>query len=75
MARELDAWGKLWDIAIGCTEEGGPATIEVDPKECGYVTLVWADGTRGLWHWDDGEWNPVEGIDSAPADVAARDTL
>ena len=74
MANGLDVWGKLWDIAIGDIDTG-PATIKVDPQDCGYVTLVWADGTRGLWHWDNGEWNAVQGIDSAPADVAARDTL
>ncbi len=68
----MDVWGKLWEIACGLDK---PARIEVDPDDCGTVTLVWPDGTRGAWYWHEGDWRACEGVDTAPCDVAARDAL
>jgi len=65
-------WGKLWELATG--EAGGDAKIEptADPE---LVILHWPDGSRGYWFWKHGEWNPDQEYNSAPCDVAARDSL
>ena len=69
-----DVWGQLWDLALG-DDEGGSATIEIDPADCGSVTLHFRDGSSGAWYWHDGGWQPCSEISTSPGDVAARDTL
>ncbi len=65
-------WRELWGLATG--EESGDAKIEIsdDPNQ---VTLVWPDGTLSGLYWQNGEWRFAEQLDTAPCDVAARDTL
>lgn len=69
----LDVWGKLWEIATG--EAGAPARIEPVAEDAGSVVLVWPDGSRGAYYWHNGAWLPFEGVNMAPGDVAARDSL
>ena len=53
----MDAWGRLWDIATA--NKDGLARIEIDGANSGRVILVWQDGSRGEWYWDDGDWQPA----------------
>lgn len=69
----MDVWGKLWDLAT--SEEGGPARIEPDPDDAGTVTLVWPDGSRGVFIWHGGDWHHAEALSLCPGDVGARDAL
>jgi hypothetical protein len=57
----MDQWGKLFDLA---TKNFGEAvSIEVDPKDCSIVTLVWPDQTRVTYSWYNGAWNKVKNND------------
>jgi hypothetical protein len=69
----IDAWGKLWDLAVG--EPGAPAKIEVQADDPGFVTLIWPDGSCGSYEWYGGEWQAIEPLSTVPCDVAARDTF
>jgi hypothetical protein len=68
----MDQWGRLFDIATG--EPEGNAVIEPTDNP-GEVALTWPDGSKTGLYWHNGQWNHTEQLDTAPCDVAARDTL
>ena len=63
----IEAWVKLWEK----TEGVASITTTLDPYR---VILVWPDGSTASLYYD-GEWRFEEGINMAPGDVAARDSL
>ena len=67
----MDVWGKLYDIA---SDNEPPAKIIVtdDPGE---VVLEYPDGSRAGLHWNAGDWHFAETLNTAPGDVAARDSF
>ena len=67
-------WEKLWDVVTSLPD--GDATI-TPTDNINTVILTWPDGSKGVWEWREpiGDWRMVEGIDTAPCDVAARDSL
>ncbi len=69
----MDKWWKLWDKAT--SEPEGAAVIEVTPDDSDYVVLTWPDGSKGAWYWHDGDWQPCDTPNTAPCDVAARDSF
>jgi hypothetical protein len=66
-------WSDLWHIATD--DPGGPATILVSEDTNDEVTLEWPDGSSTSLYWHNDKWQFPEGLDIAPCDVAARDTL
>jgi hypothetical protein len=68
----MDRWTELWRIAADGPD--GNATIEIgdSPDE---VALVWPDGSVSGLYWRNNKWHRHETLDTAPCDVAARDTL
>lgn len=69
----MNPWIKLWEKAT--QEQGEPATIIPNGDDEGSVTLVWPDGSRGSLYWHDGDWQWAESLNTAPGDVAARDSF
>ena len=68
---DRDPWTQLHRIA---TSEDENATIVVydDPRD---VDLIYSDGSRASLEFRGGIWRFVSTTDSAPCDVAARDTF
>ena len=70
-----DRWLKLWQMATG-EPNTAPASISVDEEDPEYVTLTWPNGGGSLYiHWYANDWQIRGSGDSAPCDVAARDSL
>lgn len=53
----VDAWGKLWEKAVGLA--GHSAVLQLD-EDCGRATVVWPDGSRIGLVFDNGDWHRSE---------------
>jgi len=71
----MDKWHQLWTIATA--EPEGCARIIVDPEDEDVVTLEFPDGGKAAlyWHYNADRWEFGGALDTAPCDVAARDSL
>jgi len=72
----MDKWQQLWDTAVlSARDDEHPATIRVNEQDPNLVTLLYGDGSVAELVWKEKQWVFSEVLDSAPCDVAARDSL
>ncbi len=58
----VDAWGKLWEKAVGLA--GHSAVLQLE-EDCGRVTVVWPDGSRIGLVFDNGDWHRCDATTGA----------
>lgn len=71
----VDAWGKLWEKAVGLT--GHSAVLQLE-EDCGRATVVCTDGSRIGLVFDNGDWHrcdptPVTNEQARPVESVGVD--